>query len=117
MSPQETPLEKMVITMPMKEIWSADVTLPSKRLRQVGLNAIQSMLKMVPLQFLVADIGHPLRWIPPSETFSFWKKEVRPHLIDPTAAKWILKDFPGEYVYVASEWSEPPHLILLEKYH
>ena len=31
--------------------------------------------------FVVADVEHPLRWIPEQDRFTFWKTEAEDHLV------------------------------------
>jgi hypothetical protein len=42
--------------------------------------------------FVVADVGHPPRWIDPAHRFEFWKTEVKPRLAVQHA---FLEDYPG----------------------
>ena len=68
-------------------------------------------------QFIVANCGAKLNWIPLQERFEFWKM-VRPQIADPM--KPIrLDQFPIETAYTASEWRGRTGecLILLEKQH
>ena len=81
-------------------------------------NAFLRAFRSGPVQFVIADVGQALRWIPESECFHFWKNEVNPHLA--ADAKTHLDDYAGEYFYRASEWksrkSEAP-IVVLEIYH
>jgi hypothetical protein len=55
--------------------------------------------------------------LPTERRFDFWK-ETKPHIAEPQRPI-ILKEFPGEIAYVASEWrgQNGQCLILLESYH
>jgi hypothetical protein len=66
--------------------------------------------------FVVADVGHPPRWIDPAHRFEFWKTEVKPRLAVQHA---FLEDYPGGYCYFASKWHLPNGLplIVVEKHH
>jgi len=79
---------------------------------------VRQLLSSGPVQFVIADVGLALRWIPESECFRFWKNEVKPHVAP--EAKTYLDDYPGEYFYRASEWkarkSEAP-IVVLKKFH
>jgi len=74
------------------------------------------MLKLHPVEFLVADVGVPLKRIPVDKCYEFWESEVKRHLLN---GKVDRSKLPDEYGYVASEWSgqiEVP-IVLLEKIH
>lgn len=70
-------------------------------------------------RFVVTDPGLPPHWVPLTQTYAFWKREVKPRVADPAAAGWRREDFPGEYFYRASEWRSAPDgvIVLLERYH
>ncbi len=76
------------------------------------------MLKIHPVEFIVADLGAPLKRIPVDKCYEFWEREVKRHLLIPRSRvdRSKLND---EYSYLASEWSgniEVP-IVLLEKIH
>ena len=74
------------------------------------------MLKIHPVEFIVADPGAALRRIPIDKCYEFWESEVKRHLL---SGKVDRKDMHDEYGYLASEWSghiEVP-IVLLEKIH
>ena len=64
--------------------------------------------------FVVADVGHPLRWIPEQDRLSFWKAEVKDHLVPAKDDDFIL-----DACYVASVWHciGVAPVIVLEKHH
>jgi hypothetical protein len=54
------------------------------------------------VQFIVANCGAQLNWIPMRERFEFWKA-IRPQVAD--AVKPYLERFPNQTAYIiASEW-------------
>ena len=69
------------------------------------------------LRFVLANCGHKLRWESEEERFTFWKSEVRPHIVEET--RLYLEDYPGGYCYRASEWhlGNGNRVVLLEMYH
>ena len=70
------------------------------------------MLKIHPVEFIVADMGAPLKRISVEKCYEFWESEVKRHLLSP-------RQLPKDYGYLASEWSgniEVP-IVLLEKIH
>jgi hypothetical protein len=77
---------------------------------------IRALLKIGSVRFVVAEVGVPIQWIADAECFEFWKREVRLRIGDPAGSS--LRDFPGEYCYFASEWTDGGMpLVLLEKSH
>ena len=77
------------------------------------------MVSHGPVEFLVADVGHPLKRIPIDKRFDFWKSEARPHLVNNPDEGFSIEDSPGGYAYLASEWSgqlQTP-VVLLEMHH
>ena len=70
------------------------------------------------MQFVVADLGFALRWIPTNECFHFWKHEAKTHLA--TGTRVVLDDFPGGYFYFASHWEGPESeapIVVMERHH
>jgi hypothetical protein len=60
----------------------------------------------------------PLEWIPADNSYDFWKDDVKPRLVEPTVEQIYLDDYPGEYCYIATEWSGADGaVILLETLH
>ncbi|MDI1436660.1 hypothetical protein [Polyangium sorediatum] len=109
---------KVVTRIPIEELWTADGALAATRLRTLDRVAIRDLLRRGPVRFVVADVGHCLRWIPPAERFDFWKRDGDPHLVETDEIH--LEDFPHRMAYLASEWTvagdEAP-ILLLEVYH
>ena len=76
------------------------------------------MLKIHPVEFIVADLGAPLKRISVDKCYEFWESEVKRHLLSPHG-KVDRSKLSDEYGYLASEWSgriEVP-IVLLEKIH
>ena len=79
---------------------------------------LTDMLKIHPVEFIVADVGAPLKRISVDKCYEFWENEVQRHLLIPHG-KVDRSKLPDEYGYLASEWSgriEVP-IVLLEKIH
>ena len=76
------------------------------------------MQKIHPVEFIVADIGAPLKRISVHKCYEFWESEVKRHLLSPHG-KVDLSTFPEEYGNLASEWSEHIEvpIVLLETIH
>ena len=111
------PDQRIVTKTPLTELWDDNGTLSGKRIRNLAQTDLVELLRSGPVQFLVADAGLKLRWIPTRQPFEFWKT-VRPQIAYPE--KPIYREqFPNEIAYLASEWRGRTGecLILLEKHH
>ena len=108
---------RIVTSTPLRELWRDDGYSTSARGKSLSQSEVHELLKCGPVQFVVADVGSALRWIPITECFQFWKDEVKFHVANGTG---LLNDFPGRYFYFASLWEgiEPTFSIaLLEMVH
>jgi len=65
-------------------------------------NVIRELVRTAPVQFIVANCGDKLNWIPLRERFEFWEM-VRPQIADPMKPIQ-LDQFPNQTAYTASEW-------------
>jgi hypothetical protein len=112
------PVDRIVVSIPLVELWSTSGAVdasPTGRIDEMGI---------VPLlvsgsTFVVADVGHPLRWISYTERFTFWKTEVKHRLVPSETTTFCLDNYPGQYCYVAFKWECRPSgtVIVLEKHH
>jgi hypothetical protein len=105
------------VKVPLTELWDDGGTLTGERVRNLDQTDLAELLRAGPVQFLVADAGLKLRWIPIPQRFEFWKT-VRPQIAHPE--KPIYREQPpSDTAYIASEWRGRTGecLILLEKYH
>jgi len=50
---------------------------------ELGAEAIRQLLRWGPVRFVIADIGHELRWLEEASCLVTWKQEVQPHLAEP----------------------------------
>ena len=91
------------------------------RERVLHLNDVKSLLQAGPVQFIVANLGEPLRWIPENARFAFWKAEARFHIVEHPENLIDIEAYPEEYACVASEWvaeeSTSSPIVLLEQHH
>ena len=53
--------------------------------------------------FVVADVGHPLRWIPEQDRLTFWQ-EAEDQLVPAEDDGFNLDAYPKGYCYVGSVW-------------
>ncbi|HEY0765384.1 MAG TPA: hypothetical protein VGD61_23605 [Pyrinomonadaceae bacterium] len=93
--------DRIVTSIPLEFIWTDDEQVEAFRKRYLTATDIIEMLKIHPVEFIVADPGAPLERIPVDKCYEFWESQVKRH------------------GYVASEWSgrnEVP-IVLLEKIH
>ena len=103
----------------MEHLFDEDGKLEARRERLLSRSALQEMLRQSRVEFLIADVGFPLKRIDVWKCHDFWKSEVQAHLVEDPENGFHLEDFPGEYAYIASEWCgeiQTP-TVLLEKYH
>ena len=99
-------------------MWNSVGPLSVAKIRALDREDIAGLLRSAGVNFVVADCGHPLRWIPPTERYQFWKDEAKPRIAAPGKCLF-LEDFPELYVYMASEWqtNRGEIVVLLEKHH
>ncbi|WP_040550352.1 hypothetical protein [Pedosphaera parvula] len=110
---------KVATQLPLQELWNNDGFVAAARERWLSAKDITNLLRNGGAQFVVADVGTSLHWIPISECFDFWKREVQPHLASPES-KAALGNYPDSYCYFASEWSRgnlTSPIVVLEKQH
>jgi len=104
--------------MPLTELWNSAGPLSAAKVRALDREDIAGLLRLAGVNFVVADCGHPLRWIPPTERYRFWQDEAKPRIAAP-GKRLFLEDFPELYGYMASEWqtNRGEIVVLLEKHH
>ena len=110
--------ERIVTKIPLEFIWTDEPEVEAARARYLTAAELTEMLRIHPVEFIVADVGAPLKRISVDKCYEFWKSEVKPHLLNPNG-KLDRSRLPDEYGYLASEWSgeiEVP-IVLLEKIH
>ncbi len=110
--------QKNIAQLPLENIHDDKGDLESKRLRFLGKEKIQSILRTEKVHFVIADLDKPIQWIPLEECYDFWNKIKQNICKDKDIEGFILEDYPEQYVYVPSEWSnENEKIILLEMHH
>jgi hypothetical protein len=72
---------KIVTRLPLDELWTDGGAVQGTRSEGVGEDEIRMMLAQGPVQFVEANIGHRLRWVPLTDRFRYWKNDVRPRLV------------------------------------
>lgn len=114
------PDQRIVVSLPLSELWDERGPVAATRGRRLGREEIAGLLTAATIQFVVANGGEPLRWISIGDRFTFWKKEVKPRVVPAASDRFHLGDYPGEYCYLATEWTRPvagPTVVLLECHH
>jgi hypothetical protein len=110
-------MQRVVTRLPLSELWNDAGAVRADLIRDLAADDIRELLRAGPVQFVVADVAAPLRWVPVDDCFRFWKSEVVPRMGAPSGAP--LEAFPGGYCYFASEWGpvEGPPVVVLSIAH
>jgi len=109
---------KVVTKLPLTDLWNEREIVHASRGRSLSQDDISGLLRLGPVQFVVASVGEKLRWIDPADCYEFWRNEAKPHLATPQAPT-RLDDFPASYFFRASEWhtGHSIPILVLEKSH
>jgi hypothetical protein len=113
------PPQPTVTRLPVERLSDDKGDIEVRRERFLSKEALREFLRRHRVEFVVADVGTPLRRVEVGKCYEFWKTEAEAHIVADPDSEFRLEDFPGEYAYVASEWSgqiQTP-IILLEKHH
>lgn len=95
---------KIVTKLPIEKLWNENNYIDSTREKNLTKNELINIIKKSPLKFVIADIGHKLKWIPLDKCYKFWKLEIKDNLIK-IYDKIELESFPSDYAYLASKWT------------
>ena len=109
----------IVIYLPVDRLREDCGDVEASRERFLSKEALREILCRHPVEFVIADVGMPLKRIEVWKCYEYWKSEVEAHVVAGPDSGFRLEDFPGQYAYVASEWSgqiQTP-IVLLEKHH
>jgi hypothetical protein len=113
------PPQPTVTRLPVESLSDNKGDIEARRERFLSKEALRELLRRHPVEFVVADVGTPLKRVEVGKCYEFWKSEAEAHIVADPDSGFRLEDFPGEYAYVASEWSgqiQTP-IVLLEKHH
>jgi len=113
------PRSRVVSSLPLEEVWSSDGVLPLHRGEDLDRSAVEVLLRRDPVQFLVADVGYPLEWVPLGDSRKFWRRDAAERLLGPKETG-RLDDFTESYYYRAQAWTDDGGdvaLVVLEKNH
>jgi hypothetical protein len=107
-----------VTELPLKHLWDASGVLSLTRGEYLNREDFADLLRQEIARLALASCGQPLTWVSPDDLYRCWKEEVQPRLVDPALERWRLEDYPGQYCYLASEWTGAERtVVLLEMYH
>ena len=110
---------RKVVQMPLDRLWDENGDIEASRERWLSKSSLTELLRKHRVEFVIADIGHPLRRVDIAKCYDFWKSDVKAHLVDDPESGFYREDFPDEFAYIASEWSGEIQttIVLLEKQH
>ena len=109
---------KIVNEIPISQLWNNEEIIESKRVRYLTKDELTEILKNYPVEFVIANVGEKLNWIPVDKCFEYWKSKIKDHVVK-NLDRIELEDYPNEFAYIASEWTgqiQSP-IILLEARH
>lgn len=109
--------DRVVTALPLRELWDEAGPIAGQRGAFIDREGIRAMLRTAPLRFVVADCGHPLRWVTHEACWSFWKNEVRDRVCPDGPID--LDGFSAGYCYAASIWglATGERVVVLETHH
>lgn len=110
--------KKIVTEIPLKKLWNDKGIISVRRDRYLTRGDLVELLKATPVEFVIANIGNNLKWIPKNSCYKVWSSSIKKQVVQ-AINKFELNQFPNGWAYVASEWSgeiQTP-IVLLEKYH
>jgi hypothetical protein len=113
------PSLRVVDRLPVEVIWDEEGEVDASRERMLSMEDLSEMLRNYPVEFYIADVGHRFKRVEIPKCYEFWKSEVKAHLVSDPNTRINPESFPGQYCYIASEWSgriQSP-IVLLEKQH
>tara|TARA_B110000967_G_scaffold209020_1_gene263347 strand:- start:2989 stop:3288 length:300 start_codon:yes stop_codon:yes gene_type:complete len=99
-------------------LWNDEGVVQANRGKYLTRDELTEMLKRNPVEFVIANVGYNLKWIPIEKCYENWKSKIKTHVVQ-DLNKIELDKFPNAFAYVASEWSgkTQTRIILLEMLH
>ncbi len=113
------PAQHIVTSLPIQEVWGPEGRLALRRGEELDRSAVEVLLRRDPVQFVVANIGSPLEWVPLAKSRQFWRGDAAERLLGPKETG-RLDDFAGSYYYRAQSWLDEEGsvaLVVLEMNH
>lgn len=106
--------QKIVMQLPL----SAGMLGAAIRHCELNQSKLRELLRSGPIQFVIANVGDPLQWVPLQSCFAFWKNEVKNRL---TGNRFSLEQYSDSYCYHAVLWRDDEEctvpLVVLEMHH
>jgi hypothetical protein len=111
-------IDKIVTKIPLETLWTEKEELDFKRHNYLNGEDLKELLKAGPVQFVIADVGQTLKWIPVEKSFESYKKDFKGHIVD-DLEKIDLDKFKDNFGYIASVWNDKVdnEVVLLEHVH
>src|SRR5690349_6683877 len=97
--------QRIVTKLPLDELWTDSVVLSFKRKNYLTEHQVLECLLSGKVSSVIADGGQKLSWVTPDNALKVFKAEIRHHIAnDPDVIH--LKQFEGEWCYLASWWAD-----------
>jgi hypothetical protein len=108
--------DKIITNFPVNELFKNNNKLTCIK-RQLNKDKIIEIIRIQPIEFIIADIGLKLKWINIQGCYNFWKQGISNNLAFEKPIN--LDNFDNNYCFGVSEWKYPNEemVILLEKLH
>ena len=68
--------ERIVTKTPLEFIWTDEEQVEASRERYLTPTDLTEMLKLHPVEFIVADLGAPLKRVPVDKCYEFWESDA-----------------------------------------
>lgn len=89
--------------MPMDQLWTDSEILPAQRKEYLITTQIIDLLRKGPIQFVIANCGDKLVWMPFNTCYDFFKSEFKAHLVE-NPDRIYLNEYKDEYATWDKEW-------------
>lgn len=111
-------INRTVNKIPLDEIWKDENIIQAKREKYLTRDELTEMLKKHPVEFVIANVGDNLKWLPVDNCYDVWKSKIKAHVVQ-DLDRIELEKFPNKLAYVASKWSGETQttIVLIEKHH
>ena len=75
---------RIVTKTPLQELWRSDGSSLESCQKALSSEDIRELLRAGAVEFVIADPGSALKWIPVAECHAFWKKVAKTRVAGPT---------------------------------
>jgi hypothetical protein len=110
--------DKAVTKIPVETLWKETEELDFVRQNHLKGEDIKELFKAGPVQFVIADVGQKLQWIPIENSFERFKRDFKEHIAD-NLENIDLDKFKDNFAYIASVWNDKVNneVVVLERCH